>query len=115
MAGVRPQKLDAFARVLPILEWLPTYQPRWLHADAIAGLTLLGILVPEMIAKAAMADAPLQSGLYTLLGSLVVSQWPEGTWGTTRSPGPGRGNYLPPMRAAAARLRYRIYFSFGHD
>ena len=72
MAGVRPQKLDAFARVLPILEWLPIYQPRWLHADAIAGLTLWGILVPEMIAKAAMADAPLQAGLYTLLGSLVV-------------------------------------------
>ena len=72
MAGVRPQKLDAFACILPILEWLPIYQPRWLHADAIAGLTLWGILVPEMIAKAAMADAPLQAGLYTLLGSLVV-------------------------------------------
>jgi len=80
MAGVRPQKLDAFARVLPILEWLPTYQPRWLHADAIAGLTLWGILVPEMIAKAAMADAPLQAGLYTLLGSLVV----YAVFGTTR-------------------------------
>jgi sulfate permease, SulP family len=72
MAGKRPTKLDAFARVLPILGWLPTYEPRWVRADAIAGLTLWGILVPEAIAYAAMADAPLQAGLYALLGSLVV-------------------------------------------
>ena len=72
MAGKRPTKLDAFARVLPILGWLPTYEPKWLRVDAIAGLTLWGILVPEALAYAAMADAPLQAGLYALLGSLVV-------------------------------------------
>jgi SulP family sulfate permease len=44
----------------------------WLRADVIAGLTLWGILVPEAIAYAAMAGAPVQAGLYTLLGSLVV-------------------------------------------
>jgi len=38
----------------------------------IAGLTLWGILVPEAIAYAAMAGAPLEAGLYTLLGSLLV-------------------------------------------
>src|SRR5208282_1370418 len=55
-----------------ILEWLPRYNPGWLRADVIAGLTLWGILVPEAIAYAAMAGAPVQAGLYTLLGSLVV-------------------------------------------
>jgi SulP family sulfate permease len=62
----------ALARVLPILGWLPRYEPDWLRGDVIAGLTLWGILVPEAIAYAAMAGASLEAGLYTLLGSLVV-------------------------------------------
>ena len=72
MAGKLPPKFDAFARVLPILGWLPSYKSGWLRADVIAGLTLWGILVPEAIAYAAMAGAPLEAGLYTLLGSLFV-------------------------------------------
>jgi len=72
MAGNLPPKLDAFARVFPILGWLPRYEPEWVRADVIAGLTLWGILVPEAIAYAAMAGAPLEAGLYTLLGSLLV-------------------------------------------
>ena len=65
-------KLDALARVLPVLGWLPTYQTGWLRADVVAGLSLWGILVPQAIAYAALAGAPLQAGLYTLLGSLIV-------------------------------------------
>jgi sulfate permease, SulP family len=72
MAGKLPPKFDAFARVFPILGWLPSYQPGWVRTDVIAGLTLWGILVPEAIAYAAMAAAPLEAGLYTLLGSLLV-------------------------------------------
>ena len=72
MAGKQPQKFDAFARVFPILGWLPSYEPGWVRADVIAGLTLWGILVPEAIAYAAMAGAPLEAGLYTLLGSLFL-------------------------------------------
>jgi SulP family sulfate permease len=59
-------------KVLPILRWLPSYEARWFRADIIAGLTLWGILVPEGIAYAELAGAPVQAGLYTLLGSLVV-------------------------------------------
>ena len=72
MAGKLPPKFDAFARVFPILGWLPSYEPGWVRADMIAGLTLWGILVPEAIAYAAMAGAPLEAGLYTLLGSLLL-------------------------------------------
>jgi sulfate permease, SulP family len=72
MAGKPPPKSDALNRVLPILGWLPRYEPDWLAGDVIAGLTLWGILVPEAIAYAAMAGASLEAGLYTLLGSLVV-------------------------------------------
>jgi sulfate permease, SulP family len=72
MAGKLPQKFEAFARIFPIFGWLPSYESEWLRADVIAGLTLWGILVPEAIAYAAMAGAPPEAGLYTLLGSLVV-------------------------------------------
>jgi len=65
-------KLNGFARVLPILRWLPSYDAGWLRADVIAGLTLWGILAPEGIAYASLAGAPVQAGLYTLLGSLVA-------------------------------------------
>jgi sulfate permease, SulP family len=72
MAEKLALKSDALARVLPILGWLPRYEPDWLCGDVIAGLTLWGILVPEGIAYAAMAGASLEAGLYTLLGSLIV-------------------------------------------
>jgi sulfate permease, SulP family len=64
--------MHGFARVIPVLGWLPHYEAGWLRADITAGLTLWGILVPEGIAYAALAGAPVQAGLYTLLASLVV-------------------------------------------
>jgi SulP family sulfate permease len=68
-----PQPPQApLAHFFPILRWLPAYQSRWWRADLFAGLTLWGILVPEAIAHAIMAGAPLQAGLYTLLASLAV-------------------------------------------
>src|SRR5215469_6877619 len=70
-AEILPQ-LDRLGRALPILRWLPSYDARWFRADVVAGLTLWGILVPEAIAYAGLAGAPVQAGLYTLLASLVA-------------------------------------------
>ena len=72
MARKLPPTLNTLSRFLPILGWLPAYEPGWLRDDVVAGLTLWGILVPEGIAYSVMAGGPLQAGLYTLLGSLVV-------------------------------------------
>ncbi len=60
------------ARVFPFLRLLPAYKPAWLAADLFAGLTLWGMLVPEGLAYAEMAGAPVQVGLYTLLASLPL-------------------------------------------
>ena len=60
MAAEILPKLDRFARVFPILRWLLHYERRWFRADVIAGLTLWGILVPEGIAYAGLAGAPVQ-------------------------------------------------------
>jgi hypothetical protein len=59
-------------RFVPILAWLPEYERSWLTFDAIAGLTLWGLLVPEAMAYAGVAGLPPQAGLYTLTVSLVV-------------------------------------------
>src|SRR4051812_26717075 len=59
-------------RFLPILTWLPRYERRWLRFDVIAGATIWGLLVPEMIAYAGLAGLPPQAGLYTLLVTLVA-------------------------------------------
>lgn len=58
------------ARWVPIVGWLPRYQRAWLGADVIAGFTIWGLLIPEMIAYASLAGLSPQAGLYTLLASL---------------------------------------------
>ncbi len=60
------------SRFIPILAWLPRYNRAWLVADIIAGLTLWGLVVPEGMAYAGIADLPAQAGLYTLVASLLV-------------------------------------------
>jgi SulP family sulfate permease len=59
-------------RYVPILAWLPGYDRSWFTFDAIAGLTLWGLVVPEAMAYAGIAGLPPQAGLYTLVVSLLV-------------------------------------------
>ena len=59
-------------RTIPILSWLPTYDRSWLTADAIAGLTVWGLIVPQSMAFAGVAGLPPQFGLYTLVASLLL-------------------------------------------
>jgi SulP family sulfate permease len=59
-------------RFVPIVTWLPRYEKAWLSRDAIAGFTVWGLLIPEMIAYASLAGLPPQAGLYTLLASLLL-------------------------------------------
>ena len=58
------------ARWVPIVGWLPRYQRAWFGSDLIAGFTIWGLLIPEMIAYASLAGLSPQAGLYTLLASL---------------------------------------------
>jgi high affinity sulfate transporter 1 len=68
-AAPRPSGLR---RYVPILTWLPAYDRSFLGFDLIAGATVWGLLVPEMIAYAGLAGLPPQAGLYTLLVSLAA-------------------------------------------
>lgn len=53
--------------LLPILEWLPAYQPAWLRLDLVAGITLAAYAIPVSLAYASLAGVPPQMGLYCYL------------------------------------------------
>jgi sodium-independent sulfate anion transporter 11 len=48
---------------VPIVGWLPRYNPRWLINDVIAGLTLGLMLIPQGLSYAKIATVPVQYGL----------------------------------------------------
>ena len=58
--------------MFPALTWLRAYQPKWLRADLIAGVTLAAYLMPAGLADASLANLPPEAGLYACLFSGVV-------------------------------------------
>ena len=70
--AVSPQIATGFARWLPALGWLRTYQRGWLRADVLAAITLAAYMLPAGIGDASLANLPPQAGLYScLFGGLV--------------------------------------------
>ena len=64
--------MHALRRYLPITAWLPAYDRRALAGDAVAGLSVWALLVPQCLAYATLAGVPVQYGLYTAFAALVV-------------------------------------------
>src|SRR5438309_3459006 len=58
--------------IFPALAWLRGYQPKWLRADLIAGVTLAAYLMPAGLADASLANLPPEAGLYACLFSGLV-------------------------------------------
>src|SRR5437762_2190903 len=58
--------------MFPAVAWLRGYQPKWLRADLIAGVTLAAYLMPAGLADASLANLPPQAGLYACLFSGLV-------------------------------------------
>jgi solute carrier family 26 (sodium-independent sulfate anion transporter), member 11 len=48
---------------VPIVGWLPKYNPRWIVNDLIAGLTIGLMLIPQGLSYAKIADIPVEYGL----------------------------------------------------
>lgn len=71
-----PKKDNLFGRrlsvFLPIAGWLPAYKRSWLSADAVAGIVLAGLLVPEGMAYAGIVGVPPQAGLYAAMIGLLI-------------------------------------------
>ena len=63
---------SSIAEVVPAFGWLRSYQPRWLRADMVAGITLAAYLMPAGIGDASLAGLPPEAGLYACLFSGLV-------------------------------------------
>jgi high affinity sulfate transporter 1 len=60
--------------ILPIFQWLPTYQKEWLSLDFVAGFTLAAYAIPVALAYSALAGLPSQVGLYCyMLGAIAYA------------------------------------------
>src|SRR5881275_2572824 len=68
----QPAARRAWYNIFPVLTWLPAYQPKWLRADLIAGVTLAAYLMPAGLADASLANLPPEAGLYACLFSGLV-------------------------------------------
>ena len=70
--NVREPRTGSLARWLPSLQWVGSYDRRWLRFDSIAGLTAAAVVVPQAMAYGSIAGLPLVVGLYTALVPLIV-------------------------------------------
>src|SRR5262245_30178274 len=59
-------------RYLPIIGWLRSYEREWLVPDALAGLSVPALLVPQSLSYATIVGVPVQYGLYTAFAALLV-------------------------------------------
>jgi len=59
-------------KLLPILDWLPTYRREWAWPDVLAGLALWAVMVPEGMAYAGIVGVPPVMGLYTIVPALFA-------------------------------------------
>src|SRR4051812_112993 len=62
--------LSVAQRILPIIEWIPGYRREWLLPDALAGVALWAVMVPEGMAYAGIVGVPPIMGLYTIVPAL---------------------------------------------
>lgn len=59
-------------RIAPISAWLPKYHRDWLPKDAVAGLAVAAVAIPTAMGYSAVAQVPVQVGLYALPAALVL-------------------------------------------
>jgi len=60
---------EHLARYVPITQWLPRYERSFLSNDLLGALAVWAVLVPQVVAYAALAGAPPQAGLATALAA----------------------------------------------
>jgi high affinity sulfate transporter 1 len=71
-ATLEEPKQGLLSRYVPIVGWLPRYDRRWLVPDALAGLSVWALLVPQSLAYASIVGVPVQYGLYAAFAGLIA-------------------------------------------
>ena len=60
------------ARRVPILTWARRYEPRMLGGDALAGLVVIALAVPQALGYAGIAGVPVVVGIYAIPAALIA-------------------------------------------
>ena len=58
--------------LLPVIEWLPRYDRRWLRGDVVAGIAVTALIVPKNLGYAGIAGVPLENGLYAAAAGAII-------------------------------------------
>src|SRR6478672_10234009 len=64
--------LSTIRRLIPALDRIKTYRREWLLPDALAGVALWAVMVPEGMAYAGIVGVPPIMGLYTIVPALLA-------------------------------------------
>ncbi|MDJ0771730.1 MAG: sulfate permease, partial [Ilumatobacter sp.] len=63
---------DRIASAVPMLRWLPEYDPRRLRGDLLAGAIIAALMVPQSLGYARIAGVPVEVGLYAVPLALLA-------------------------------------------
>lgn len=63
---------EVLAKYAPGIDMLRNYDPKWLRADILAGVTVCAYLIPQVMAYAQMAGLPTVVGLWGSCAPLLV-------------------------------------------
>jgi sulfate permease, SulP family len=87
-------------RLVPIAEWIRSYDRRWLRGDLIAGVAVAALIVPKNLGYAGIAGIPLQNGLYAAAAGAIL----YAVFGTSRQISTGPSSGLAAVAASAVAV-----------
>jgi high affinity sulfate transporter 1 len=80
-----------------MLDWIRSYDRRWLRGDVIAGVAVAALIVPKNLGYAGIAGIPLQNGLYAAAAGAIL----YAVFGTSRQISTGPSSGLAAVAASA--------------
>ncbi len=93
----RPSRL---AHLVPIADWLPSYEREWLRADLVAGIAVAALVVPKSLGYAGIANVPIQHGLYAAAAGAIL----YALFGTAKQIATGPSSALAAVAGSAVLL-----------
>ena len=83
--------------LVPMVDWIRSYDRRWLKGDLVAGIAVAALIVPKNLGYAAIAGVPLQNGLYAAAAGAII----YAVFGTSRQISTGPSSALAAVAASA--------------
>jgi SulP family sulfate permease len=84
-------------RLVPMLDWIGSYDRRWLRGDLIAGVAVAALIIPKNLGYAGIAGVPLENGLYAAAAATIL----YAVFGTSRQISMGPSSGLAAVAAGA--------------